>query len=70
LQPSEAELALAHAVYDWITPAPLYARIDVLDTVDHGLLVLELELVEPALYLRHSTAVADRFAESVRRLIP
>ncbi|MBC3840406.1 hypothetical protein GXW82_09780 [Streptacidiphilus sp. 4-A2] len=69
LEPSAEELALAGAVYDWITPAPLYARIDVLNTVDYGLLVLELELVEPALYLRHSQAIADRFALSVKRLL-
>jgi hypothetical protein len=62
------ELELAHAVYDWITPAPLYARIDLLDTAAYGLLVLELELVEPALYLRHSTAIADKFAAAVQKL--
>ncbi|WP_051772452.1 ATP-grasp domain-containing protein [Saccharothrix sp. NRRL B-16314] len=69
LQPAAEEVALATAVYDWITPKPLYARIDLLNTKDHGLLVLELELVEPALYLRHSTAIADKFAAGVQRLL-
>ncbi|MGQ0839467.1 ATP-grasp domain-containing protein [Actinokineospora sp.] len=69
LTPSESEIALAGKVYDWITPKPLYARIDIIDSVDYGLLVLELELIEPALYLRHSTAVADAFADAVIDLI-
>ncbi|KAA2253930.1 hypothetical protein F0L68_32215 [Solihabitans fulvus] len=69
LEPTAQELEFARAAYDWITPTPLYARIDVLNTRDHGLLVLELELVEPALYLRHSTAVADQFAAAVHKLV-
>lgn len=69
LEPSAAELQLAHAVYDWISPAPLYARIDLLDTAEYGLRVLELELVEPALYLRHSVAIADKFAAAIEKLL-
>ncbi|MDQ2838200.1 MAG: hypothetical protein M3Y42_16205 [Actinomycetota bacterium] len=69
LEPTAAERELATAVYDWISPTPLYARIDLLNTTEYGLLVLELELVEPALYLRHSTVVADKFAEAVRALL-
>jgi len=68
-QATQAELSLAQAVYDWIVPQPLYARIDLLDTADFGLLVLELELVEPALYLRHSTEVAEKFAAAVQKLL-
>jgi hypothetical protein len=70
LEPTAAELELATATYDWITPEPLYARIDLLNTSEHGLLVLELELIEPALYLRHSTEYADRFAAAVSRQLP
>lgn len=32
-------------------PMPLYARVDVIDTAAHGLIVLEVELIEPALNL-------------------
>ncbi|QUQ64761.1 ATP-grasp domain-containing protein [Kutzneria sp. CA-103260] len=66
LQPTQAELALAQRAFDWIAPQPLYARIDLIDSVDHGLLVLELELVEPALYLRHSTEATAAFAAAVQ----
>jgi hypothetical protein len=39
----------------------LYARVDLL-----GGLVLELELVEPSLYLAYSMGAADRLASAVR----
>jgi hypothetical protein len=67
LDPLPAEVDFARTAYEWVTPEPLYARIDVLNTRDYGLLLLELELVEPALYLRHSTAVADTLAAAVAR---
>jgi hypothetical protein len=67
--PSVDELWLAERTYEWIEPAPLYARIDLLETRDHGPLVLEIELVEPALYLRHSVALADKFAAAVQRRV-
>jgi len=69
LEPTAEELDLATAVYKWIRPIPLYARIDLLNTRERGLLVLELELIEPALYLRHSTRIADTFAAAVRSLL-
>lgn len=46
-----------------IVPGPsLYARVDLL-----GGLVLELEIVEPSLYLSYGEGSADRLAEAVRR---
>jgi len=51
-----AEAALA------VVPAPsLYARVDIL-----GGLVLELEVVEPSLYLAYGDGAADRLATGVR----
>lgn len=68
LVPTDEELGLATEVYEWISPSPLYAGIDLLDTQEYGLLVLELELVEPALYLRHSPEIADKFAGAVQAI--
>jgi hypothetical protein len=70
LEPTPMEVDLATAAYEWICPTPLYARIDLLNSREHGLMVLELELVEPALYLRHSAKIADRFAIAVQKLLP
>lgn len=48
----------------------LYARVDLLPTSD-GPLLVELELVEPSLFLDHSPGAADRFAAAVAaRFIP
>jgi hypothetical protein len=68
-QPRPAELAFARSVYERVAPEPLYARVDVLDTRAHGLVLLELELVEPALYLLHSRAAADTLAAAVHGLV-
>lgn len=64
---SSEEVALAMRAWTAIEPQPLYARIDLIQTQRYGLLLLELELVEPALYLRHSPALADELARAVQR---
>ena len=69
VDPPPAELAFARTVYDRIRPEPLYARIDLLDTRDYGLCLLELELIEPALYLSQSAAIADTLAAAIERLL-
>lgn len=69
LIPARDEVAFASRVYDAIDPAPLYARVDIVRTEAHGLLLLELELVEPALYLRHSPAAVSVFADGIVRLL-
>jgi hypothetical protein len=45
--------------------ALLYARVDVVDGPDGTPLVLELELVEPSLFLPHDDGAAARFAGAV-----
>lgn len=50
------------------TPAPvLYARVDAVDTPS-GPVLMELELVEPALYLTSTAGAGDQFAEAILRL--
>lgn len=72
--PAEAELA--HRILDAVTadsgePLPLYARIDIVDTPG-GVLVLEVELIEPALNLHvapHAVApVAEAILRAARRV--
>jgi hypothetical protein len=41
--------------------APLYARVDVLPGPD-GPVVIELELIEPSLFLGYADGAVDRFA--------
>lgn len=46
---------------------PLYSRIDAVPSGD-GLLILEVELIEPILYLSFATEAPRRFAEAFRHL--
>jgi hypothetical protein len=67
--PTREEVELATRVYEIVEPTPLYARVDIVETESRGLLLLELELVEPALYLRHSPAAVSVFADGIVRLL-
>lgn len=50
-------------------PQPLYARVDTVRDVDGTLRVLELELIEPFLFLETSPGAADRYADAALRWI-
>jgi hypothetical protein len=67
-EPSAAERAVADAVMDEVARRfgvpMLYARVDLLPSVD-GPLLLELELVEPSLFLGYAAGAADRFAAAI-----
>lgn len=45
----------------------LYARVDVVRTEDGSLAVMELELVEPSLYLAQCPAALERLVEGIRK---
>ena len=70
-QPSESELATAELVLTALDFQPLYARVDLLRGEDGGLKLMELELIEPYLYLEHSDVVegecigAQKFAAAL-----
>jgi glutathione synthase/RimK-type ligase-like ATP-grasp enzyme len=62
--PSPALRAQAQRVSDWIPRPWLYARIDVVE-IAGTLHVMEVELIEPALFLGSDPAAPRRFAEAV-----
>ena len=47
-----------------IEPLPVYARADLMRGPDGGFLLMELELIEPSLYLRMDPEAPWRFAEA------
>lgn len=47
------------------SPAPLYARIDFVRDAADDFVVMELELIEPSLYLRMDPAAPARFARAL-----
>lgn len=60
--PTPAERAVADAVLACVEQEILYARVDLVAGDDGAPLLMELELIEPALYLGVDPASADRFA--------
>jgi hypothetical protein len=48
---------------------PLYARVDAVDT-DDGLRIMELELIEPTLWLRSHPPAAGVLAASIVSQLP
>jgi O-ureido-D-serine cyclo-ligase len=67
--PSQEELDLAHRALAAIPlDGPLlYARVDLIRGNDGAPRLLELELVEPSVFLEHAEGAAARFAEAILR---
>lgn len=66
--PDAAELAVVRAALDAVPcAAPLcYARVDLVATAD-GPVVIELELIEPFLFLTEADGAAERVARAIAR---
>jgi hypothetical protein len=64
-----AQTDLAHAVHDEIAErfgVPLYARVDLVPGPDGSPVLLELEAIEPALYLWTAPGAVERLARAVQ----
>ena len=67
--PAADELALAAAALV-VTPVPTtYARVDLVRLSDGRPAVMELELIEPELFLGATPEAAPRFAEVLRNYV-
>jgi len=66
--PEPALLAAGHAAIAAIGQKLLYARADFVRSGD-GFRLMELELVEPGLYLRTDAGAPDRFADAIAALV-
>jgi glutathione synthase/RimK-type ligase-like ATP-grasp enzyme len=70
LEPHQArddELQLARAAMAVVDPLPLYGRVDMVRDDDGALAIMELELIEPELWIRREPACADVLAAGLRR---
>ena len=56
---------VAERVFSHLKPLPVYGRGDWVRGPDGGYLLMELELIEPSLYLRTDSGAAARFAAAV-----
>lgn len=74
-EPSTQERASARAVLNALDFTPLYARVDLLRGRDGKLKLIELEMIEPYLYLSHSKGEggenkgAQKLAEALAKLL-
>lgn len=62
VQPTEALLAVGRKVLEKVQPDPVYARLDFVRTAEQQFLLMELELIEPSMYLRMDVEAPQRFA--------
>lgn len=66
-RPESAMLARGARALEAVVPAPLYARVDLVRNGAGDFAVMELELIEPSLYLRMDAGAPDRFAHAIDR---
>jgi glutathione synthase/RimK-type ligase-like ATP-grasp enzyme len=64
VQPSQRLLDTARNVLALVDPQPVYVRADFVRDDEDRFLLMELELIEPSLYLRTDAAAAARFASA------
>ncbi|HEV2450292.1 MAG TPA: hypothetical protein VGU43_07810 [Thermoplasmata archaeon] len=69
LEPSPMEREVADRAVAGISPVPLYARVDLVMRRSGPPALMELELIEPSLYLAFHPSAADRLAEAIVRRI-
>jgi len=62
--PPPTLLETAHTVFSHVEPLPVYGRGDWVRGPDGRFLLMELELIEPSLYLRTDSGAATRFARA------
>jgi glutathione synthase/RimK-type ligase-like ATP-grasp enzyme len=67
ITPSTEDLSDAKAILGALDVPPLYARVDMLRGEDGGLLLMEMELIEPYLYPVEGPELGVRMAAAVKK---
>lgn len=67
IMPQEGELLLARNILDLLPVPPLYARVDLIHDEVGTLCLMELELVEPFLWLAHAPHAVQLFADAIAK---
>lgn len=68
-QPEPASVELAERALSQLDGPPLYGRVDLVTDLDGNPCLIELELIEPNLYLTQHPAAAEALADAVLRLL-
>lgn len=64
-KPTRAELDIGSAALACLDEAPLFGRVDIVTDQSLNPCLIEMELIEPDLFLRHTPATADLFADAI-----
>lgn len=64
---TRGELQLCAEILTKVPWPLLYARVDLAPMPDGSQVLMELELIEPSLFLRHGPSAAERLAEELRK---
>jgi glutathione synthase/RimK-type ligase-like ATP-grasp enzyme len=65
VEPEDRLRSRGRRALEAVSPSPLYARIDLVRNAKSDFEVMELELIEPSLYLRTDPEAPGRFARAV-----
>ena len=65
ITPSDADAEAAHAIISALDETPLYGRVDMVRGPGGGLLLMELELIEPYLYPEQGPNMGRAFAHAL-----
>lgn len=67
IEPSSEDLRQACAVLEAIDESPLYARVDMVRGLDGSLMLMELEVIEPDLYVRDGPHIGDMLGRALAK---
>jgi glutathione synthase/RimK-type ligase-like ATP-grasp enzyme len=67
IKPSRSLLAAGEKILKHVSPTPLYARADFVRTEGDEFALVELELIEPSLYLREAEHAPHFFAKAINQ---
>lgn len=66
---SAEQVAAAKRILSLVDPQPTYVRVDMVRDKDGTYLLMELEMIEPSLYLRTDSEAAARFARAFDKAV-
>ncbi|SMP47595.1 glutathione synthetase, ATP-grasp domain [Desulfonatronum zhilinae] len=69
LEPTREHVELAQRAMAACEPAPSYGRVDMVRDEHGKLAVMELELIEPELWLREHLPAAEEFAQAIAQVV-
>ena len=68
--PPDGAIELAHAALGAAPAAAVYGRVDMMRDNEGRLAVVELELIEPALWLQHAPDDGQSFVDAIKEALP